>query len=53
MFGGVDWIHITQNKDRLRALVNAVINLLIPQNSGISCLADRTICLSIRTAPWS
>jgi hypothetical protein len=29
-FGDVDWIHLAQNRDRRRALVNTVINLRIP-----------------------
>jgi hypothetical protein len=28
--GGVDWIKLAQEKDRWRALVNAVMNLRIP-----------------------
>jgi hypothetical protein len=28
--GGMDWTELHQNKDRRRALVNAVTNLLIP-----------------------
>jgi hypothetical protein len=27
--GGVEWIHLAQNMDRWRAVVNAVINLLV------------------------
>jgi hypothetical protein len=29
-FGDVDWIHLAQNGDRWRALVNTVINLRAP-----------------------
>jgi hypothetical protein len=32
--GGMDWIDLAQNTDRRRALVNAVINLKVPSNSG-------------------
>jgi hypothetical protein len=28
-WGGVDWIGLAHNRDQLRALVNAVINLLV------------------------
>jgi hypothetical protein len=29
-FGDVDWIHLAQDKDRWRALVNTVMNLRVP-----------------------
>jgi hypothetical protein len=29
-FGGVDWIHWAQDRDRWRALVNMVMNLQVP-----------------------
>jgi hypothetical protein len=29
-FGDVDWIHLAQNKDSWRALVNTVMNLRVP-----------------------
>jgi hypothetical protein len=30
--GGMDWIELAQNKEMWRALVNAVMNLQVPQN---------------------
>jgi hypothetical protein len=32
--GGLDWIDLVQDSDRLRALVNAVMNLRVPSDAG-------------------
>jgi hypothetical protein len=32
--GDVDWIELTQDRNRWRALVNSVLNLRVPWNAG-------------------
>jgi hypothetical protein len=31
---GMDWIDLDQNRDRLRAVVNSVMNLRVPKNAA-------------------
>jgi hypothetical protein len=33
-WGDVDWIGLAQDRNRCRALVNAVLNLQVPYNAG-------------------
>jgi hypothetical protein len=30
VFGGVDWIHVAKDRDQWQAVVNTVMNILIP-----------------------
>jgi hypothetical protein len=32
--GDIDWINLAQNRDGWRALVNAVMNILVPSDEG-------------------
>jgi hypothetical protein len=42
---GIDWINLTQDRDRWRALVNGVMKLRTPKNVGISRLTKDLLAI--------
>jgi hypothetical protein len=42
----MDWIGLAQGRDKLRALVNKVKNLRVPENAGELSSGYTTSCLS-------
>jgi hypothetical protein len=41
--GGMDWIDLAHDRDRWRALVNGIIDLRVPQNTGNFVTAENRL----------
>jgi hypothetical protein len=46
---GMDWIELAQTRHRWQALVNAVMNLRVPQNAGNFLTSCKSVSFSIST----
>ena len=47
--GYMDWIGLAQDRDRLRTLVSAVMNVLVPWNGGYFLTSCKPVSFSRRT----
>jgi hypothetical protein len=45
---GVDWMHLVQDRDQWRAIVNTVMNLRVHKRRGMSRLVEL-----LSTSPWN
>jgi len=53
MMGGMDWINLAQDRDKCQALVNAVLNLQVPQSVGNFFASWEPVSFSKDSAAWS
>jgi hypothetical protein len=49
--GGVNWIHLTQGRDKSQAVVSTVRNFWTPESLAVSCPADELLLTFQDSAP--